>query len=94
MKKILIVLISLSFVFSLEVLGQKKSTAKKPKSNKAQPVPKVSSGGQKEKEFVSTEGKFKILFPAPPVINVSDGGTGDLRLRSVSHRALGGTIGF
>jgi hypothetical protein len=91
MKKILIVLIGITFTFSLEVLAQKKPIVKKPKTT-ANQMEKANSAG--EKEFVSTEGKFKIMFPAPPEINSTDEGEGNFRLKSVSHRAYGGVVGY
>jgi hypothetical protein len=94
MKKILFVLISLSLAFSVEVLAQKKTASKKAKSTKTQPTTKAGSTEPGGKEFVSTEGKFKVLFPAPPTIKVSEQGEGERRLKSVTNRVFGGMLSY
>ncbi len=94
LRKILFIfLVGISFLaYSSEIFAQKKTTGKKKKPVKTQPkevVNPVVDGTWKE--FVSAEGKFKVLFPTPPVTNTSDDGAGELRLKTVSYQAYGGT---
>jgi hypothetical protein len=93
MKGIIISLVSLSFLFGAsDIFAQKKPAPKKSKPVKTKPA--TAPNPIVQKEFVSAEGKFKVIFPAAPTVKVTDEGEGDLRLRSVSHRAYGGAIGY
>ncbi len=96
MKILIVSSIVISILFGAPgLLAQKKKTTKKPKPPiKVVTKTPVAGSVSEWKEFTSVDGKFKVLFPETPIINIEDEGTGEMRLKSTAHRAAGGLLGF
>lgn len=94
MRNLLILIFTIIF-FSLgtNCFAQKISNKKSNNTKNINTVNLVKNTNQWN-EFVSTEGKFNVLFPENSVTKITDQGEGESRLRTVSQRVISPEVSF